>query len=568
MQQLFRQAIQAMDWLQVAHQMPVSVVPEHSSSLGAVPVVESKLSPSDFDTPIPYDNLSEQTGVTRRERATLLVSVLIISICALAYELIVATLSSYLLGDSVTQFSFTIGFFLFAMGIGALISRRIQSAELRWFIIVEISIGLFGGTSAIILNAVFASLDMYYTIIMLLISMIIGICVGLEIPLLTRIVVDRDQLSRALSDILSIDYIGSLLASLAFPTFLLPVLGVNQTAFLMGLLNIGVAGMLLYTFGHRLNINWKKRLWGVWVVVTGIMIMGSLFSVNIARFFEQQLYSAVIIYEEQTPMQRIIMTRGAGDDLRLFINGNIQFSSRDEYRYHEMLVHPVMSVARTHETVLVLGGGDGLVARELLKYDEVEHIIVVDLDPAITNLAKTYPLLVQVNENAMNDERVSVVNQDAFKYLEESNELYPVIIIDLPDPNNETLSKLYSTAFYKLVNQHLTRDGAFITQATSPYFARDAFWTIVETIEASDFQVLPLRTHVPSFGEWGFVMGTLVKPPEVKVPDGIELQFLTEEVLNSATQFDPDTERIPAQVNTLNTPILPRLYELSWRQWG
>ena len=529
--------------------------------------MESKPAEPDYDSPFPYDNMSEQTGVNRHERVILLVSVLIISICALAYELIVATLSSYLLGDSVTQFSFTIGFFLFAMGIGALISRRIESAELRWFIIVEISIGLFGGTSAIVLNAVFASLNMYYTVIMLLISMIIGICVGLEIPLLTRIVVDREHLNRALSDILSIDYIGALLASLAFPTFLLPVLGVNQTAFLMGLLNIGVAGMLLYTFGHRLKVNWKKRLWVAWTIVTGIMVLGSLFSVNIARFFEQQLYSAVIIYEEQTPMQRIIMTRGAGDDLRLFINGNIQFSSRDEYRYHEILVHPVISTARTHDTVLVLGGGDGLVARELLKYDDIEHIIVVDLDPAITNLAKTHPLLVQVNKNAMNDERVTIVNQDAFKYLEESSELYPVIIIDLPDPNNETLSKLYSTAFYKLVNQHLTRDGAFITQATSPYFAREAFWTIAETIESSDFQILPLRTHVPSFGEWGFVMGTLVRPPQIRMPEGVELKFLTEEVLNSSIQFDPDTEWIPAQVNTLNTPILPRLYELSWQKW-
>lgn len=530
--------------------------------------MESNLAQSDFDSPFPYDNISEQTGVSRRERATLLVSVLIISICALAYELIIATLSSYLLGDSVTQFSFTIGFFLFAMGIGALISRRIESAELRWFIIIEISIGLFGGTSAIILNAVFASLDIYYTVIMLLISMIIGICVGLEIPLLTRIVVHRDQLSHALSDILSIDYIGSLLASLAFPTFLLPVLGVNQTAFLMGLLNIGVAGMLLYTFGYRLNNSWKQRLWIVWSIVAGIMVLGSLFSMNIARFFEQQLYSAVIIYEEQTPMQRIIMTRGSGDDLRLFINGNIQFSSRDEYRYHEMLVHPVISTARTHETVLVLGGGDGLVARELLKYDDIENIIVVDLDPAITDIAKTHPLLVEVNQNAMNNKRVTVVNQDAFKYLEESNQLYPVIIIDLPDPNNETLSKLYSTAFYKLVKQHLTRDGAFITQATSPYFVREAYWTIVETIEFSDFQVLPLRTHVPSFGEWGFVLGTLVKPPQIAMPEGIDLKYLTEEVLNSATLFDPDTDRVPAQVNTLNTPILPRVYETSWRQWG
>lgn len=530
--------------------------------------MESNPSQPDLSPPFPLENISEQTGVSRRERATLLISVLIISICALAYELIVATLSSYLLGDSVTQFSFTIGFFLFAMGIGALVSRRIQSAELRWFIIVEIAIGLFGGTSALILNAVFATADLYYTGVMLLISTIIGMCVGLEIPLLTRIVAHRDQLSRALSDILSIDYIGSLLASLAFPTILLPILGVNQTAFLMGLLNICVAGILLYTFGYRVGKKWKQILWVVWGIVAAIMVFGSVLSTNIVRFFEQQLYSAYIIYEEQTPLQRIIMTRGAGDDLRLFINGNIQFSSRDEYRYHEVITHTVISAARTRDKVLVLGGGDGLVARELLKYDDIEEIIVVDLDPAITDLAKTHPLLVDLNKNAMNDERVTIVNQDAFKYLEESNTLYPVIIIDLPDPNNETLGKLYSTAFYKLVKNHLTRDGAFITQATSPYFVREAYWTIVTTIEANDFKVLPLRTHVPSFGEWGFVLATLVQEPRISLPEGIELQYLTEDVLDNVTQFDPDTDRIPTKINTLNTPILPRIYEAGWRHWG
>lgn len=530
--------------------------------------MENNLTQPDPIPAIPLDNISEQTGVSRRERATLLISVLIISICALAYELIVATLSSYLLGDSVTQFSFTIGFFLFAMGLGALLSRRITSGELRWFIIVEIMIGLFGGTSALILNAVFSTADLYYTGVMLLISTIIGMCVGLEIPLLTRIVAHRDQLSRALSDILSIDYIGSLLASLAFPTILLPILGVNQTAFLMGLLNICVAGILLYTFGYRLQKKWKQWLWVVWSIVAGIMILGSIFSTNIVRFFEQQLYSAVIIYEEQTPLQRIIMTRGASDDLRLFINGNIQFSSRDEYRYHEVLVHTVVSAARTRDRVLVLGGGDGLVARELLKYDDIQEIIVVDLDPAITYLAKTHPLLIDANEDAMNDERVTIVNQDAFKYLEDSDDLYPVIIADLPDPNNETLSKLYSSAFYTLVKQHLTRDGAFITQATSPYFVRQAYWTIVETIESVDFNVLPIRTHVPSFGEWGFVLATQVQEPRIQLPQGIDLQYLTADVLASVTRFDPDTDRVPAQVNTLNTPILPRIYEAGWRQWG
>lgn len=521
---------------------------------------------SNISESFPFEDISEQIGVSRRERATLLVSVLIISICALAYELIIATLSSYLLGDSVTQFSFTIGFFLFSMGIGALLSRRINSAELRWFIIIEIAIGLFGGTSAIILNAVFASADFYYTLIMLCITMAIGICVGLEIPLLTRIVAHRDQLSRALADILSIDYIGSLLASLAFPTFLLPILGVTQTAFLMGLLNICVAGLLLYTFGYRITQQWTRRLWVVWSIVAGIMVVGSIMSTQIVRFFEQQLYSAAIIYEEQSPLQRIIITRNASD-VRLFLNGNIQFSSRDEYRYHEVLVHTAMSAARTHETVLVLGGGDGMVARELLKYEDVEKIIVVDLDPAMTHLAQTHPLIKEISQNSMNDPRVSIINQDAYKFMEDSQDLYPVIIIDLPDPNNESLSKLYSTQFYKLVKQRITRDGAFITQATSPYFVRESFWIIVATIESQDFKVLPLRTNIPSFGEWGFVLGTQVQAPQIHVPAGIELRYLTEEVIKTLTIFDPDISRVPAEVNTLNNPILPRTYEAGWRYW-
>lgn len=506
--------------------------------------------------------------VNRRERSTLLAAVLIISICALTYELVVATLSSYLLGDSITQFSFTIGFFLFAMGVGSLLSRRIKRHTLRWFIIVELSVALFGGTSAVILYAAFSFVDLYYYVVMISLSLAIGICIGLEIPLLTRIVADRGALSEALADVLSIDYLGALIGSLAFPILLLPLLGVTQTAFLMALFNVLVAALCLWVFRYKLRPEWTSRLWLMSIVVGFIMLVGAILSTDITRVLEQQLYSANIIYTEQSPYQRIVITTRS-EDYRLFINGNLQFSSLDEYRYHEPLVHPVMSVSRSHERVLVLGGGDGFVARELLRYDDVGQIVIVDLDPAMTDLGRNHPVLERLNGDAIDDPRVTVVNQDAYKFLEEGSSLYNVIIIDLPDPNNESLSKLYSDTFYRILKNRLTPDGAFVTQATSPYFARRSFWTIANTIEAADFYTLPLHTYVPTFGEWGFIIGTPLQTTEITLPD-FELRYLTPEVLASLQSFDPDISRLPEYdgINTLNNPILPRFYVDDWRRWN
>jgi len=517
----------------------------------------------------PHDSASPtRAAISPRERTTLLAAVLIISICAITYELIVGTLSSYLLGNSVTQFSFTIGFFLFAMGLGALISRRIVGGELRWFIIVELLTGLFGGLSASFLYAVFAtnSGEYYYYLAMIAITLSLGICIGLEIPLLMRIVADRSELSKALSDVFSIDYLGALIASLAFPLLLLPTLGVVRTAFLMGVFNILVAMICLQLFRSRLSPRWTRRLWWASGAVMLIMVGGTVLSADFLRFFEQRLYEDFIIYRHQTTYQRIIMTRN-NSDLRLYLDGNLQFSSRDEYRYHEMLVHPVMSAARSHETVLILGGGDGLVVREVLKYDDVQQIILVDLDPAMTDLARENLILRDMNQDALDDPRVIVINADAYRYLEESDDLYPVVIIDLPDPNNEGLSKLYSREFYTLLRQHIPPDGAFVTQATSPYFVRQAFWMIANTIQDANFHILPLHTYVPSFGEWGFVIGTPVREAQVEMPENLELRYLTSGVLQAALTFDPDIAYVETAINTLDNPALPRAYEIGYRLW-
>ncbi len=505
-------------------------------------------------------------GVTPSQRATLLAAVLIISICALTYELIVATLSSYLLGDSVTQFSLTIGFFLFAMGMGALLSRRIRGNEARWFVIVELLTGLFGGISAAALYAAYTSLSAYYYPLMIGLILAIGVCIGLEIPLLMRIVAQRADLSKALADVLSVDYIGALIASLAFPLVMLPLLGVTQTAFWTGLFNISVAALCLQLFRARLSRAWRLRLWLLTFAIGALMVAGGILSTDIVRLFEQQLYQDVIIYREQSSYQRIVITRN-NNDVRLFLDGNLQFSSRDEHRYHEMLVHPAMMASRSRETVVILGGGDGLVAREVLKYPDVQRVIVVDLDPAITTLAQTFPALRQLNGDAFADPRVEIVNTDAYEFIERSDETYPVVIIDLPDPNNERLSKLYSQQFYRLLARRLSPDGAFATQATSPYFAREAFWCIVHTVRAAGFEALPLRAHVPSFGEWGFVVGAPRLMPALRLPEGLPLRYLTPAVLESARVFDPDMAELPSAINTLDNPVLVRYYSRAWREW-
>jgi spermidine synthase len=504
--------------------------------------------------------------VTRRERTILLASVLVISVCALVYELVVGTLSSYLLGDSVTQFSVTIGLFLFAMGLGATLSRRILRSELAAFIVVEILTGLFGGSAAAVLYATYSLSPDSYRLVMIGVIGSIGICVGLEIPLLTRIVAARADLANALADVLTIDYVGALIGSLAFPLLLLPWLGVNQTGFLVGLFNVVVAGSVLFTFRHRLAAATRRAL-NVAVASTALlMVAGLLASTWWVNVFEQRMYDGLIVFREQTSYQRLVITKDQ-QDLRFFLDGNLQFSSRDEYRYHEMLVHPVASAAKSRSRVLVLGGGDGMAVRELLKYPDVERVTVVDLDPAVITMARTYAPVRLLNQDSFAAPRVQVLNQDAFTFVQRDANQYSVIIADLPDPNNESLSKLYSRQFYMLLAKHLEPGGAFVTQATSPYFVREAFWTVAHTLDDAGWQTLPLRTQVPSFGEWGFVLATRGQPPSPHIPQGIDLRYLTPDVLDAARIFDPDTSEVPTGINTLDSPVLQRSYLKGYQAW-
>lgn len=500
----------------------------------------------------------------------LLLATLIIAISGLIYELLLGTLSSYLLGDSVYQFSIVIGLFMSAMGIGAYLSRFIHQALEHHFVVIQISLAVIGGFSALILFYAFAYLDNYWTFL-LLICLLIGSLVGLEIPLITRILQQYQSLKGNISNVLTADYIGALLAALLFPMVLVPQLGLLSTGLVFGLLNLAVAGLAVFLFQTRLS---QLKTLIALIGMVGLSLLLSLFyQQTLMDGIQQRLYGNNIILSKTTPYQRLVLTR-QGKHIRLYINQGLQFDSLDEYRYHESLVHPVMLQSKRHDQVLVLGGGDGMAVREVLKYDEVKHITLVDLDPEMTRLFKHNPLLRQLNHNSLNDAKVKTINADAWQFIQQSQQLYDVIIIDLPDPHNPSLSKLYSRAFYQHLENHLTATGAIVTQATSPFFARQAFWCIHATMSAvqNPYSQQTLHTqayhsYVPSFGEWGFVLASRhhIDWQQRPLPD--DLQYLNDDVQKTMHQFPPDMQSLEVEVNTLISHDLLNYYEKGWNQW-
>ncbi len=501
--------------------------------------------------------------LTEQDATVLVVSVLIISACSIVYELLISALSSYFLGSSVLHFSLTIGLFLFFMGIGSFLSRFVHQDLLSKLIGVEIGVGLLGGLSGLVLYAAYSLTEFYYLIALMLIAGI-SILVGLEIPLLTRLLERSQGLKLSLSRVLSFDYMGALVASVLFPIVLVPYLGLQRTGLAVGLLNLAVAAGLIIHFGRRLDRQ-QTALTLATTAVAFVLVGGLFGSFRLVGFLEQQLYQDPVVFAEQTPYQRVVMTQH-GKDLRLYLNGSIQFSSIDEYRYHEPLVHLPMAYAPHRSDVLVLGGGDGLAIRELLRYDTVSSITLVDLDPAVTQLGTHHALLRQLNGDALADPRVTTINQDAWRFLEQQDQLFSVIIIDLPDPSTLDLGKLYSHEFYQLAYRRLAADGLLVTQSSSPFFARQVFWSIHATLAEVFPYTLPYRSYVPSFGLWGYNLASKVPLDRLRHPLPADLKFVDVNALPSLLHFGSDVSATPAEVNRLENQVLVQYYEKSWDQ--
>jgi spermidine synthase len=500
----------------------------------------------------------------------LFLNVIVIATCGLIYELIAGTLASYVLGDSITQFSLIIGIYLFAMGIGSWLSGFIDKNLARKFVEIELCVAILGGFSAPILFLSFAKLS-YFNVVLYGTVFGIGTLVGLEIPILMRILKDEIDFKDLVSRVLAFDYIGALVASLLFPLFFVPRLGLVRTSLFFGILNAAVGIWATWILEDTLKKKSANLLRIIGFSIIFILAIAFIKADALTSLAEDSLFTDNIIYTKTSSYQRIVVTKGK-TGYSLFLNGNLQFNSFDEYRYHEALVHPAFAAfGENAKRILVLGGGDGLAVREILKHKTVENVTLVDLDPAMTDISKTVPVLGDLNNHSFDDSRVSIIHADAFVWLDNNEtEPFDVAIVDFPDPNNFALGKLYTTRFYNLLKAKLKPNSAVVIQCTSPLMARTSYWCVIKTLESVGFTVKPYQTTVPSFGIWGYALAKL-QPFETpkSLPENIELKFLNNDSLATLFNFTADTNKPneEIEINRLDNQSLVRYYEAEWRRF-
>jgi spermidine synthase len=498
----------------------------------------------------------------------LYLNVLVVATCGLVYELLAGTLASYVLGDSVTQFSLIIGVYLSALGLGAWVSRFVEEGLARSFIEVELGVALVGGASAPLLFLSFAYLS-WFRLALYGVVVVIGTLVGLELPLLMRILKDHLDFRDLVSRVLAFDYLGALVASLLFPIFFVPRLGLVRTSLVFGILNGVVAlwgtFLLRPLLTHRGLVALRARA----LIVLGVLALGLVKADALTMLAEETTLQHTIVYAKSSPYQRIVVTKGQGG-FQLYLNGNLQFNSSDEYRYHEALVHPALCSVKSPRRVLVLGGGDGLAVREILRHPAVESVTLVDLDPEMTSLSERFEPLAKLNAHSLADSRVHVINQDAFLWVQEPEPTFDAAIVDFPDPGTFSIGKLYTTRFFGLLKSRISPGGAVAIQCTSPIVAPRAYWCIIHTVEAAGFSVHPYHATVPVFGIWGFALAT---PQPVPVPGAIppevapHLRFLDSAALAGLFQFPNDLRRVETEINRLDNQALVRYYDSEWRKW-
>jgi spermidine synthase len=530
--------------------------------------------------------------------------------CGLAYEYTFSKVASDLLGNSVQQWSIVIALMLFAMGLGAEVQKHVKEERLADVLIgSQAVLAVLGAYGPIALLYIFALEPTHFALVQYGFTLLIGVIIGLEIPLIVRLNEHFSPEVRAnLARVLKLDYIGALFGSLLWVFFLLKFFSVTETAFVLGLTSTATAAFCLALF--RGQTTFPRTLASSLAVAGVACLAGFVNSGQLSIYAEQSLFRDPVIYSETTRYQHIVLTQKANGRLNCYINGNLQFSSSDEHIYHENLVHPVMAAAPRRDRVLILGGGDGLALREVLKYPDVKAVTLVDIDPEMTRLARENPWLRAMNGNSLADPRAAVVenraatggeiaevterdrslreprepvpaarvevlNLDAASFVRQAEGSYNIVIIDFPDPNSPDLAKLYSEPFYHAVRDCLTADGLMVQQSTSPVHAKEAYLCIGRTMRAAGLAVVPFHDNVPSFGEWGWWLagreGALYDAAKLRARlEGIrelpvETRYLTPELIHGSLNFGRDQlETSEKAITTLTDSRILQYYLKSW----
>ena len=482
----------------------------------------------------------------------------VLAACSLLYELLIATSVAFLTGDTLVTYSLVIGLFLTGLGIGSYLAGKYQQNTLGRLVKIELLLSLVGGCSVILLHLSLIATP-YFTLSWIVLTLLVATLSGFEVPLLTYLLKNHRNKSKEsfFATVLSFDYLGGLLASLLFPFLLIPYLGTVSTGLLVGLVNALCALYLLRGTSDKLL-----------KILTGILIVVLLIALGLAgriyQTLESYLYRDNIVYSEQSPYQRLTLTR-AGGNTSLFLDGKTQFSERDEYRYHEVMAYTLFSYLppqKENLNLAILGGGDGLLAARLRDFDSrIERVTLVDLDPAVIELGRSNELVRVLNQSVFDWEKLEVITADAFTTLPGLTDLDGVLV-DFPDPQDLPTARLYSREFYTTLRSTLTSDGMFITQATSPWSVPKTFWGIHKTIRSRFDHLETFQATVPSFGsEWGFIIASN-QPLQTSTIETTSTRYFTTSAAHELHKdhYLSDEEYTGLQVNTLNNLILTTYY--------
>lgn len=518
------------------------------------------------------------------DRTLLLVyfSTAIFGFTAIAHQNNLGAVSSLLAGDSITQYGWVIGLTLLGLGLGFFVSRHIGDEHLiPAFITAEIVLTLVSGFSVVLAFWGYANLPAVYIWFLRLVSLVIAIVIGIEDAMLVRIAEQRERdVAQSVGLTFWFSNIGGALAGFTFGQFMVPHWGIFNLALLLGVLDGLIVMVNLFYFRPFIPRFALK-------CVVQLAIVAALFATllqhrAIETLLTQSLYEDTVVKEWSGPYGSKVLTCSQTKNCKLFLNGQLQFSSKDEYQYHERLIHPAMAVLRERIknrpiNVMIAGGGDGLAARELLKYPEVGAVQIVDLDPDMTSRVALEEPVLSYNRGALRDPRVRVHNTDAFTFVRDADEQWDLIVVDLVDPDSESTAKLYAEEFYRFSAQKLGHGGVFITQSTSPWYAPRAFWTINLTLSEVFPQVVPLRWNVPSFGDWGWNMASSVpfQPAELTI-DETKTRGLTTEAWRASLVFERgewairDDLKAKGITSTITTPAVLVYYREpgTWEDWG
>lgn len=498
------------------------------------------------------------------------ISLFATGIAGIASEYTLSTLASYLLGDSIFQWSIILSIMLFAMGVGSRLSKFLKGNLMQKFIWVEFALSLLVSFVALFSYTSAAYTD-YTAFFIYTQSALIGMLIGLEIPLVMRLNKEFEELKINVANVMEKDYLGSLVGGLFFAFVGLPYLGLTYTPFILGIINFLVAVAVLIVARKSLSKRLYRLNFSFFPVILLCLAVGILNAKPIIRYTEQKQYQDQVIYSKQSKYQKITITQWK-NDYWLYINSNLQLCTQDEYLYHEPLVHPAMSLLNKPTSALILGGGDGCAVRELLKYPSLKEITLVDLDPVMTQIAKDHPVLRELNDSAFYSPKVSILHQDGFKFVQDNNEYYDVIIIDLPDPKSVELGRLYSVEFYRQCHRLLRPHGVIITQAGSPYYATRAFVCIQKTMQAAGFSTVLLHNQVLSLGQWGWSMGVKDQVSNEMIKeklrhahfDSISTIWINNEAMQLITSFGknivPEIDTSEIKINRVNDPVLYHYY--------